>query len=134
MASLNTIEGIGEAYAKKLIEIGITSTRLLLDVGATKKGRISIAAKSDIPEKLVLKWVNHVDLMRIKGIGGEYAELLESSGVDTVPELATRKPENLLAKMTDVNGTKKLVRKLPVLSQVEDWIAQAKLLPKVILY
>jgi predicted flap endonuclease-1-like 5' DNA nuclease len=132
MAALSIVEGIGEMYEKKLKEIGITSTSLLLEKGATKKGRIQIATESDISEKLILKWVNHVDLMRIKGIGGEYAELLEAAGVDTVPELATRKAENLFSKILEVNETKKLVRKLPVLTQVEDWVAQAKELPKVI--
>lgn len=97
-----------------------------------KKGRAALAAECDISEKLILTWINHVDLIRVKGIGGEYAELLEASGVDTVPELALRRPDNLLAKMTEGNGDKNLVRKLPVLKQVEDWVTQAKALPKVV--
>jgi predicted flap endonuclease-1-like 5' DNA nuclease len=83
---------------------------------------------------LVLEWVNHVDLFRIKGVGSEYADLLEAAGVDTVPELAQRNAANLQQKMAEVNATKKLVRRLPVLSQVEDWIKQAKTLPRVIKY
>lgn len=132
MSSLSTIEGVGEAYELKLKAVGITSTSALLEKGATKKGRAALAAECDISEKLILKWINHVDLMRVKGIGGEYAELLEASGVDTVPELALRRPDNLLVKMTEVNEDKNLVRKLPVLKQVEDWVAQAKALPKVV--
>jgi len=132
MASLSIIEGVGEAFEAKLKAAGVSSTSALMEKGATKKGRAALAAECDISEKLILKWVNHVDLMRVKGIGGEYAELLEAAGVDTVPELAQRKPENLLAKMTEVNEAKNLVRKLPVLKQVEDWVDQAKELPKVV--
>jgi predicted flap endonuclease-1-like 5' DNA nuclease len=83
---------------------------------------------------LILKWVNHIDLYRVKGIGSEYAELLEQSGVDTVVELATRNPANLYQTLVSVNEAKKLVRKLPVLSQVEDWVNQAKNLPRVVSY
>lgn len=132
MAKINSIEGIGPVYESKLKEIGISTTEELLEKGATKKGRKTIAEETGISEKLILTWVNHTDLFRIKGIGPQYAELLEASGVDTVPELATRKPENLLKKMTEVNEDKKLVRGLPVLKQVEKWIEQAKELPKKI--
>ena len=106
----------------------------LLEVCATPKGRKELAAKTGISETLVLKWANRADLARIKGVGSEYADLLEVAGVDTVTELATRKPENLLAKMSGVNEAKKLVRKMPVLSQVEDWVKQAKALPRVMTY
>ncbi|MDD3673594.1 MAG: DUF4332 domain-containing protein, partial [Synergistaceae bacterium] len=71
---------------------------------------------------------------RIKGVGSEYAELLEAAGVDTVPELAKRKTDNLVAKMAEVNEAKKLVRRVPTTRQVEDWIGQAGKLPRVIQY
>jgi predicted flap endonuclease-1-like 5' DNA nuclease len=93
-----------------------------------------MAEATGISDKLILEWTNLADLFRIKGVGEEYADLLEEAGVDTVVELATRKPENLVAKMAEVNESKKLVRRLPVLSQVEDWVAQAKQLPRVIEY
>lgn len=134
MTVLNSIEGIGEVYETKLKELGIGSVEALLEAGSTKKGRMKLAEDSGISEKLVLRWVNHADLYRIKGVAGEYAELLEASGVDTVPELAQRKPENLTSKMAEVNEEKKLVRKLPTLNQVESWVAQAKELPRVMEY
>lgn len=134
MTKLNVIEGIGEAYEEKLKANGVASIEALLETGAAKKGRAELAAKTGISEKLILKWVNHADLARIKGIGGEYAELLEAAGVDTVPELAQRKAENLMAKMIEINEAKKLVRKLPTAGQVADWINQAKELPRVMKY
>ena len=134
MASLEEIEGIGKAFVAKLKEAGFTTQEKFLAAGATPKGRKDLADKTGISEKLILEWVNHCDLIRIKGVGGEYADLLEEAGVDTIPELANRKPENLLAKMTEVNAAKKLVRKLPVLNQVEDWVKQAKDLERVIKY
>ncbi|MHB1452397.1 MAG: DUF4332 domain-containing protein [Saccharofermentanales bacterium] len=134
MTKLSIIEGIGEAYEVKLGAAGVNSIETLLDTCSTKKGRTDLADKTGISEKLVLKWANHADLMRINGIGGEYSELLEAAGVDTVPELATRKAENLHKKMTEVNDQKSLVRKLPTEAQVEDWVKQADKLPKILHY
>ncbi len=134
MAKLIQIEGIGIAYAGKLQELGITTTQELLEKGATPASRQDIAAKTGISEKLILEWVNHADLFRIRGIGEEYADLLEAAGVDTVPELAQRNPENLYEKLVAVNQAKGLVRRLPPLSAVKDWVEQAKTLPRAIQY
>jgi len=134
MSSLLSVEGIGEKFAAKLKEAGVTSTDVLLQKGSTPKGRKELAEQTGISEKLILEWVNHVDLFRIKGVGEEYADLLEEAGVDTVVELAQRNPENLYNKLVEINVAKKLVRKMPVKSQVEDWIEQAKSLPRVITY
>lgn len=134
MTKIIEIEGIGEAYSEKLIAAGVSSIRQLLEMGATPKGRINLCEKSGISNTLLLKWVNRADLDRVKGIGSEFADLLEVAGVDSVPELAMRKPEHLLAKMTEVNTAKKLTRRLPTLAQVTDWIEQAKLLPRMVTY
>ena len=134
MTKLVEIEGIGEAFAAKLIAAGIRTAEDLLEMGATPKGRKEIAEKSGITEKLILEWVNHVDLFRIKGVGSEYADLLEEAGVDTVVELSKRVPEHLLAKMQEVNAAKKLVRQLPVLSMVTSWVEQAKKLERKVQY
>ena len=132
--SLEYIEGIGPVYAAKLNAIGIMNLHDLLEKGAFPKGREEMATAAGISHALVLKWVNHVDLFRIKGVGSEYADLLEMAGVDTVVELANRNPINLFAKLEAVNEEKKLVRKLPVLNQVQDWVEQAKSLPRKINY
>lgn len=134
MAKLSVIEGISGSYEQKLNKAGITSVEKLLEECSSKKGRTKLAEKSGITEKQVLKWANHADLFRIKGVGSEYAELLEAAGVDTVPELAKRKTENLVAKMAEVNEAKKLVRRVPTARQVGDWIEQAGKLPRVIEY
>ena len=134
MPSIIDIEGIGEVYATKLKAAGIATTEALLEKGATTKGRTELEEATGISHKLMLKWVNMSDLFRIKGIGSEYSELLEVSGVDTVPELSHRNAENLLAKMTEVNAEKNLVRTLPTLHHVESWIAQAKELPRAVNY
>ncbi|RME07654.1 MAG: DUF4332 domain-containing protein [Anaerolineae bacterium] len=134
MAKLAYVEGIGPAYAAKLEAAGIKSTKALLEKGATPQGRRELAEQTGISPDLLLKWINHVDMFRIKGIGSEYAELLEQTGVDTVPELAQRNPDNLYDAMVAVNQEKKLVRQLPSRRQVADWVAQAKSLPRVINY
>ena len=134
MAKLTKIEGVGEFYAQKLQEADVRTTQALLEKGASPQGRQEIAEKTGISGTLILEWVNHVDLFRIKGVGEEYADLLEEAGVDTVPELAQRNPEHLYQKMVAVNQEKKLVRRLPTQAQVSDWIEQAKQLPRIITY
>ena len=134
MAKIIDIEGIGPVYAEKLIAIGITTVEALLKKGASPKGREKLAEKTGISGKLILEWVNLADLFRIKGVGEEYSDLLEEAGVDTVPELAQRNAENLYAKLREVNAAKELVRRLPAQSQVADWVAQAKALPRVVTY
>jgi predicted flap endonuclease-1-like 5' DNA nuclease len=134
MAKIVDVEGIGKKYANTMIKAGVKSTDALLKAGSTPKGRKELAEKTCIGDALILRWVNHVDLYRIKGVGSEYSELLEAAGVDTIPELAQRKAANLAQKFVEVNAVKKLVRKLPVESQVANWIEQAKKLKRVITY
>ena len=122
---IEEVEGIGPAMGEKLRACGCKDTDALLERGGTKKGREKLAAESGISEKQILKWVNMVDLFRIKGIGGEFAELLEAAGVDTVPELAQRNAANLAAKCAELNETKKLTRRVPTAAQLEGWIAEA---------
>jgi len=134
MPNIVDVEGVGPVYAKKLTDAGIKTTDDLLKAGATVKGREELVKKTGIEHKLILKWVNMADLYRIKGVGSEYSELLEKAGVDTVVELAKRVPDNLHAKMLEVNAEKKLVRRPPALSMVESWVKEAKTLPRKIEY
>jgi predicted flap endonuclease-1-like 5' DNA nuclease len=128
------IEGIGPVNAKKLNDAGIASIEGLLESGSTPKGRKDIASKTGISDAKILEWVNRADLFRVKGVGSEYGDLLEASGVDTVVELAARNAENLTKKMADVNAEKKLVRQLPSGKQVAAWIEHAKTLPRAVSY
>jgi len=134
MAKIIDIEGIGPAYAEKLQAIGIKTVEGLLKAGATPKGREDIAEQTGITKTLILEWVNHADLYRIKGVGEEYSDLLEEAGVDTVVELATRNADNLYTKIIEVNNAKKLVRRPPSSSMVADWILQAKDMERAVFY
>lgn len=131
---IDVIEGIGDVYAEKLTAVGIKTTEELLAKCATPKGRKDLGEETGISDKLILKWTNHADLMRINGIGGQFAELLEASGVDTVKELKHRVPANLKAKLDEVNAVKNLVNRVPNLPEVEKMIEQAKGLEAVITY
>ena len=131
---IETVEGIAKVFGTKLRKAGVTKTNHLLDRGATRKGRKDLASETGIEEKLILKWTNCCDLMRVKGVGEEYSELLEAAGVDTVKELRKRKPENLHAAMLEANGKRKMVRQPPGVKQVEKWVAHAKELPPVMKY
>jgi len=134
MTNIAKIEGIGKVYAEKLVAAGIKTTEKLLEAGCMVKAREELAAKTCIPSKLILEWVNLADLMRINGVGEEYSDLLEEAGVDTIAELANRKPENLLQKIMETNEKEKLVRRPPVLKQVQKWVEEAKKLPRKVEY
>ena len=126
------IQGIGPVYAEKLIGIGIETVDQLLEKGADAKGRQAIEEATGIRHDLVLTWVNHADLFRVKGVGPQFAELLEAAGVDTVKELRNRNAANLAAKMLEVNEEKHLCRRTPVEKEVAKFIELAKELePKV---
>jgi predicted flap endonuclease-1-like 5' DNA nuclease len=126
------IEGIGPNYAEKLNGLGIETTTDLLEKGRTKKGREQIAAQTGIPESLVLTWVNHADLFRIRGVAAQFAELLEAAGVDTVREFATRNPENLYQKLSETNEQYGLSGRVPSVDSLKEMIAFAKTLePKI---
>jgi len=134
MASIETIEGIGVRNGKALRKAGIVSTGALLKSAGTRKGRKACAAESGCTEAQLLEWVNRADLMRVRGVGEEYSDLLEQSGVDTVKALRNRNAANLHAKMHDVNASKRrpLVRRPPSLGEVERWVAHAKQLDPMV--
>lgn len=127
------IEGVGAAFGEKLGGAGIATTDDLLAKGGSRVGRISLAETTGIDAAKILEWVNHVDLMRIKGVGSEYSDLLEAAGVDSPPELAHRNAANLALTFQEVVAARPgIVRRVPSESEVEGWIEQAKGLPKVV--
>jgi predicted flap endonuclease-1-like 5' DNA nuclease len=131
---IEEVEGIGPAYAAKLIAAGVKSTDEMLAAGATPKGRDKLAETTGISGKLILEWTNHRDLMRLKGVGSEYSDLLEAAGVDSHAKLAQRNTANLTAVMAKYNDEHKIVRRTPSEKEVEGWVAEAKTLPKVVLH
>jgi len=128
------IEGVGEAYAKKLETAGVKTTDDLLRRAATPKGRSELAEETGITPKLILKWANHADLFRIKGVAGQFAELLEAAGVDTVKEFRHRVAANLQPKLQEVNDARNLCNRVPSVAEVERMIQQAKELEPVLTY
>jgi predicted flap endonuclease-1-like 5' DNA nuclease len=132
MKKLTQIEGIGAVYGQKLQQAGVGTLENLLEQGASPGGRKEIAQKAGVSEKQVLRWANMADLFRVKGIGEEYADLLEAAGVDTVPELAQRNPGNLKIKLAEINEAKNLVRRVPSEPEVTGWVEQAKKLPRAL--
>jgi predicted flap endonuclease-1-like 5' DNA nuclease len=132
---IEDVEGIGSAYAEKLRGVGVATTDLLLERGARPRGRAELAEAADISPKLILEWVNHVDLMRLDGVGPEYADLLEAAGVDSPPELARRNAANLATTFQELDAARPdTVRRVPSEATVAGWIAQAKQLPRAVFH
>lgn len=131
---IEEIEGIGPVLGTKFREVGIKNTGKLLNASISRKHRELLADALGIDDKRILKFANMADLLRIKGVGPEFAELLEAAGVDTVPELAQRNAKNLTAKMQEINDVKRLTRRVPYQVEVEKWITEAKDLPRILEY
>jgi predicted flap endonuclease-1-like 5' DNA nuclease len=133
MAKIDEVEGIGPAFAEKLVAAGVKTTDDLLSSGATASGRDKLAEATGISGKLILEWVNHVDLMRLKGVGSEYSDLLEAAGVDSPAELARRNAANLAATIAEVVAARpNIVRRAPSEAVIQGWIDEAKTLDKVV--
>lgn len=123
---IDEIEGIGPKFKEKLVAAGILNTDLLLEKCASAPGRKAVAEETEIPASQLLFWADMADLMRINGVGRQFGELLKASGVDTIKELATRRADNLTAKLAEVNKGMNLAKALPSETQVQDWIDKAK--------
>lgn len=128
MANVTSIEGIAATSAKKLEKAGITTVAQLLEACKDKRSRKKVADATGLSEAKILKWTNHADLCRISGVAGQYAELLEAAGIDSVKELARRKPQSVFDKLVETNSGRKkpLVNQTPALSRIENWVEQAK--------
>ena len=130
---IEEVEGIGPAYAAKLTTAGVDTTDELLERGATPAGRKSLEGATGITHALILEWVNHVDLMRIPGVGSEYSDLLEAAGVDSPAELAQRNAANLAETFQELDAARpNTVRRVPSLATVEEWITIAKGMDKTV--
>jgi hypothetical protein len=130
--NIEEIEGITAADHKKLGSVGVGTVEVLLEKGGRRLSREKLARETGISEKQILQWVNRADLMRIKGVGSEYSDLLEEAGVDSCLELSHRVPEHLHKKMEEINAVRKIVRRLPTMSEVDQWVSAAKSMPKVV--
>ena len=130
--SIEDIEGIGPAYGDKLRGAGVRTPDDLLRMGRTRSQRQELEERTGIAGTLNLRWVNMADLFRVKGVAGQFAELLESAGVDTVKELALRNADNLAAQLAEVNAERKLARVNPSPSSVRSWVEQARELPAAV--
>ncbi|MGI9648706.1 MAG: DUF4332 domain-containing protein [Acidimicrobiia bacterium] len=132
MGSIDTIDGMRRADARTLRKSGVRTTEKLLKRAGTRSGRRELSGRTGLTERQILDWVNRADLMRVKGIGEEYSDLLEAAGVETCKELRNRNPASLLGKMTQVNSKKRLVRRLPTEVMVKRWVDHAKELPPAV--
>lgn len=125
MGSIGEMRGIHPKEATRLRKAGVRTTESLLRHASTKRGRNALAKVTDLDPDRLLDWVNRADLMRIKGVGAEYADLLKTVGVDNVKALRRRNPRSLLSSMVEVNDTERLVRRLPTESMVASWVELA---------
>jgi predicted RecB family nuclease len=132
VGSIDTIDGLSRTEARTLRRAGVRTTEKLLKRAGTRGGRREIASVTGVQERRILEWVNRADLMRVKGVGEEYSDLLEAAGVDTCKELRNRNPQSLLMKLTQVNSRKRLVRRLPTEVMVKRWVDHARDLPPAV--
>jgi predicted flap endonuclease-1-like 5' DNA nuclease len=127
------IEGIGPVYAEKLRAAGIETVERLLEAGRSRAGRHALARVTGIEGSRILGWVDEADLMRVRGVGSEYADLLELAGVDSPAELARRNASDLATTLEEVVAARPgVVRRVPTVGEVAGWVEQAKGLEKIV--
>jgi len=130
---IEDVEGIGPGFAAKLTAAGVATTDALLERGGTSSGRDRLSESTGISEKLLLEWVNHADLMRISGVGSEYADLLEAAGVDSCAELARRNAASLATTFQELDAARpNWIRQIPGEKTIAGWIEQAEGMTKVV--
>ena len=123
---IEDVEGIGPVFAGKLSAAGVATTDDLLDRGGTSGGRDKLSQATGISTHQLLEWVNHADLMRLDGVGPEFADLLEAAGVDSCAELARRNAANLATTFQELDAARpNTIRRIPSEATVAGWIAQA---------
>ncbi|MCI0677953.1 MAG: DUF4332 domain-containing protein [Actinobacteria bacterium] len=125
MASIDQVAGVDHKKATKLRKAGIRTSKALIETASTRRGRSELARATGITPKDLQMWVHHADLLRVRGVGAEYAELLVAAGVDTLRDLRRRNPTALVAKIIGLNGANRVVNRLPTESMVEGWIVSA---------
>jgi predicted flap endonuclease-1-like 5' DNA nuclease len=129
---IEDIEGVGDVIGEKFRSAGIKDTNSLLANSRTAEQRKELAKKTGLSEARILKFANMADLYRISGIGSEFSELLEATGVNSVPDLARQNATSLTQKMMTINEKKKLTRREPSEKDVSKWIEQAGTLPQML--
>ena len=132
--ALKDLKGVTRAMIPALKEKGIGDNEQFAAAAATPTQRKELAELCECSTKDILEIANRADLARIKGVSGVYSDLLENAGIDTVKELAARRPDNLLEKLKTTNIAMKLTRQPPRAAQLEAWVAQAKELPRILTY
>ncbi len=128
------LRGSTPEIVDKLKAAGISNNEQLLAAASAPAQRKTLASSCGCDARTLLELANRADLARIKGVSGVYSDLLEKAGVDTVKELATRRPDNLHARIVETNNADQITKQPPSLSMVESWVQQAKELPKTLSY
>lgn len=126
MPSIDAITGIGHKNATKLRKARVRTTEALLRRAGTPSARKELAEETGLPESDLLSWAHRADLLRVKGIGPEYALILAKAGVETMRELRRRNPTNLARSIADMNGKLGNIQRLPTGEMVASWIAIAQ--------
>ncbi len=128
--AIGSIQALSEEDQRRLSNMNIKTTEDLLAKAKTEIG-INLLSKSLGKEAWVVRtWVNNADLMRVKGVDGILAELLELSGVNSVKELATSKPEIISENIKAVYEHITKRSKLPNFNELKTLIDEAKRLIK----
>ncbi|HET9999971.1 MAG TPA: DUF4332 domain-containing protein [Ktedonobacteraceae bacterium] len=125
---IGDVRGVAPELKAKLEAEGIKNTQQFLERARTAKQRTELAHKVSATPVAIKEIANRADLMRLKGVGGAFSDLLEEVGVNSCKELQHRLPEKLHKTLQEYHQSKKLTHYAPTQAQVTEWIAEAKTL------
>ncbi len=126
MNSIDSINGMTHTEATKLRRARVRTTVTFLQIASTRSGRALLTKETGITSPKLLHWAKRAELMKIKNLGKDYADLLEAVGVESVSDLKRRNPESLHEMMNGINKRKKIVDRMPSLKRVTRWIEDSK--------
>ena len=126
MNSIDSINGMTHTEATKLRRARVRTTVTFLQIASTRSGRALLTKETGITSPKLLHWAKRAELMKIKNLGRDYADLLEAVGVESVADLKRRNPESLHEMMKNANQVKKIVDRMPSLKRVTNWIDDSK--------
>ncbi|HJQ94052.1 MAG TPA: DUF4332 domain-containing protein [Candidatus Thermoplasmatota archaeon] len=115
---IEDLEGIGKVYGEKLRALGVqTTARLAYEETA------SLAERMQLPRRTVEQWKQMAELVKVNGIGPQYAEALVRAGIEGIAELKRRSAAKIADQVnayldtldTNVLGTKVTAKR------VEGW-------------
>jgi hypothetical protein len=129
---IRDFRGVNQGYVSKLEAVGIRDVEQMRQHGATHSQRQDLAAKTKVPEEVILEFVKLSDLARLPGVKAIRARLYYDAGIDTLEKLAKWEPEAMRLKLIEFVEKTGFDGIAPLPKEAANAVKVAGELPKII--